>query len=205
MASDDSFDSKIGNALERLTSRNVIFENGLTDAEVKRVEVRFGFEFPPDLRAFLQTALPVAVRSKPEDRSFPNWRISEPDDIVRKLTWPFEGIAFDIENNVFWLDEWGARPDKLEEALAIAQRAVADAPRLIPIYSHRYLPGEPLLAGNPILSVYQTDIIYYGHDLWDYFVNEFGSETERWASFKQRTNDEQSASFRRIRFWSEFG
>jgi hypothetical protein len=34
------------------------FDAGLTDAEVAVTEARFGFRFPPDLRAFLQTALP---------------------------------------------------------------------------------------------------------------------------------------------------
>jgi hypothetical protein len=34
------------------------FDPGLTDAEVIAVERRFGFKFPPDLREFLQTALP---------------------------------------------------------------------------------------------------------------------------------------------------
>jgi hypothetical protein len=36
------------------------FDAGLTDAEVATAEGRFGFRFPPDLRDFLQTALPTA-------------------------------------------------------------------------------------------------------------------------------------------------
>jgi len=39
----------------------------------------------------------------------------------------------------------------------------------IPVYSHRYLPSEPKATGNPVLSVHQTDIIYYGNDLASYF------------------------------------
>lgn len=37
----------------------VEFEPGLSDAEVEQVERQHGFRFPPDLRAFLQTAMPV--------------------------------------------------------------------------------------------------------------------------------------------------
>lgn len=48
----------------------VQFEAGLSDAEVTGVEERFDFVFPPDLRAFLQHALPVS-------HGFPNWRSSE--------------------------------------------------------------------------------------------------------------------------------
>ena len=34
----------------------VEFDAGLTDAEIVAVECKFAFRFPPDLRAFLQTA-----------------------------------------------------------------------------------------------------------------------------------------------------
>jgi hypothetical protein len=74
-------------------------------------------------------------------------------------------LAFDIENNGFWNQEWGEKPSGLEVALATAKRCFAAAPKLIPLYSHRYLPAEPVSAGNPVLSVYQADIIYYGRDL----------------------------------------
>jgi hypothetical protein len=47
-------------------------------------------------------------------------------------------------------------------------------PTLIPIYAHRYLPAQPVLAGNPVFSVYQTDIMHYGNDLASYFAHEFG-------------------------------
>ena len=46
-------------------------------------------------------------------------------------------------------------------------------PKLIPIYSSRYIPESPKETGNPVFSVYQTDIIYYGFDLLSYFENEF--------------------------------
>lgn len=42
------------------------------------------------------------------------------------------------------------------------------APRLIPICSHRYIPEEPHDAGNPVFSVMQSDVIYYGADLANY-------------------------------------
>jgi hypothetical protein len=45
--------------------------------------------------------------------------------------------------------------------------------KLIPIYGHRMMPDEPHLPGNPVFSVYQTDIIYYGYDLADYLRHEF--------------------------------
>ncbi len=44
---------------------------------------------------------------------------------------------------------------------------------MIPVFAHRMLPSEPHLEGNPVFSVHQTDIIYYGFDLDDYLRHEF--------------------------------
>ena len=60
-----------------------------------------------------------------------------------------------------------------------------------------------MLAGNPVFSVHQTDIIYYGCDLWDYFLNEFGPEAVRWQRFKGKSEEEINAAYRPVRFWSK--
>jgi hypothetical protein len=68
---------------------------------------------------------------------------------------------------------------------------IAEAPKLIPIYSHRFIPEEPSEAGNPIFSVYQMDIIYYGFDLDDYLRHEFDLPGRK----------EWPAQVRPIKFW----
>jgi hypothetical protein len=143
--------------------------------------------FPPDLRAFLSEGLPLG-------RGFPDWRDPDSDAIRDQFAWPFEGIAFDIERNAFWLDAWGERPSRLEEAKQIARMHVDAAPRLIPIAGHRYLPSEPASPGNPVFSVYQTDIIYYGDDLATYLRCEFHR-----LSYADAVHD----TVKRIRFWSD--
>jgi hypothetical protein len=104
-----------------------------------------------------------------------------------QVGWPSEGIAFDIEHNIFWLDAWGPKPDGLQGAIEIARHHVMAAPTLIPVYSHRYLPAEPVLAGNPVFS-----------------VHEFGSHDwyagQRYADW---TPEQYHAAHRRIRFWSD--
>jgi hypothetical protein len=161
----------------------VEFDAGLTDVEVAATEARFAFRFPPDLRAFLQTALPSGPR-------FPNWRSGEEESLRDWLDLPRRGILFDIEHG-FWLEEWGPRPDSLEEACRVATELVATAPKLIPIYGHRMMPDEPHLPGNPVFSVHQTDIIYYGFDLADYLRHEFHlAGREPWPE-----------RVRAIRFW----
>ena len=47
-------------------------------------------------------------------------------------------------------------------------------PRMVPVYGHRYLPAGRGTYRHPVLSIWQTDIIYYGLDLADYIDCEFG-------------------------------
>jgi hypothetical protein len=68
----------------------------------------------------------------------------------------------------------------------------AEAPKLIPLLGHRYLPADPCEAGNPVFSVYQSDVIYYGANLQDWMRWEVdGWDAEPWPAIS------------RIRFWSD--
>jgi len=129
------------------------FESGLTDSEVANIERNFRFVFPPDLRMVLQYALPIG-------RSFPDWRNGPEEQLLLQLSRPLEGILFDVEANVDWPLEWGPRPADRDGRSRKVSELVGNAPRLVPIYSHRYIPAEPNKAGNPVFSVHQTDIIY---------------------------------------------
>jgi hypothetical protein len=174
---------------ERLSATGVLFDDGLTAEELSAIECEYGFRFPPDLREFLGFALPVS-------KGWLDWRRESRSEITRRLAWPFEGMCFDIKHDAFWLDSWGAKPASLPDRYSVARTAVAAAPRLIPVYSHRYLPDRPSQPGNPVFSVHQTDIIYYGSDLFDYFCNEFGYHFGRSGyAFDGRA--------RYIEFWSD--
>ena len=153
-----------------LTAAGIRFEDPLADAEVVVVQDRFGFVFPEDLRAFLQTALPVSRRFP--DWRFPDWRSGDEAELRRQLAWPLEGLEFDVRNNL-WSDCWGPRPEAIADRLKVVRAWVADAPTLITVYGHRYMPERPSTAGNPVLSVYQSDMMRYGSDLADYLRNEF--------------------------------
>ena len=102
-------------------------------------------------------------------------------------------MIFDVEHNALWLNEWGERPSTPEDRAEIVRQAVAAAPRLIPIFAHRYLPSEPNLAGNPDFSVYQSDIILYGANLNDYVEREIND----------RSSHAWPEGIRHIRFWSD--
>jgi hypothetical protein len=160
------------------------FDPGLTDEEVERVEKKFNFRFPPDLRAFLQTVMPAHI-------GFHDWRDGDETWLRGMVDAPIDELLFDVEHDSFWLPEWGSRPDELSDALEIAKERISKAPKLIPIYSHRYIPQEPAQEGNPILSVYHADIIYYGFDLDDYLRHEFNLAGRK----------EWPAQIRPIEFW----
>lgn len=168
----------------QLREHGIEFEVGLTESEVAATEACFGFRFPPDLRAFLQTALP-------RGKKFPDWRSGDRAALREWLELPLQGILFDIEHNGFWLEEWAPVPQTLAEAARIASDLVVAAPVLIPIYAHRMMATEPHAAGNPVFSVHQTDIIYYGFDLADYLRHDFHlGGREPWPE-----------NIRPIRFW----
>jgi hypothetical protein len=156
---------------------------GYTASELDDAQARFNLVFPPDLVALLRERRPLAGY---------DWR-AETQDILQALSWPFEGLFFDVEHSELWPADWGEKPQSPEARAEVLRSVVQAAPKLIPILGHRYLPDEPGEAGNPVLSVYQSDIIYYGADLSDYFNREFGERTSSVGPVVKR-----------IRFWSDF-
>ena len=156
---------------------------GYSQSELDTAQQRFGLRFPPDLAALLRD------RRVPGG---PDWTGDE-ESIRRMLAWPLEGLLFDVEKSGLWWPEWGERPPGEVERAEIVTTAVRAAPKLIPIYSHRYIPEEPHEPGNPVFSVSQSDIILYGSKLQNYFENEF-SQPHRYRIVGE---------VRRIRFWSD--
>ena len=158
--------------IEALKEKGILFDTGLTNNEISQLENKYGFGFVPDLKAFLQTALPISTK-------FVNWRKgisseSENETIQSILNWPWDGMKFDLEHSDYWHETWGKKPDDLMQKIKVAKEYFDTYPKLLPIYGHRFMPSLPNEMSNPVLSVYQMDIILYGIDLADYFAGEFG-------------------------------
>jgi hypothetical protein len=159
---------------------------GLSDSEIDQLEDRWAVRFPPDYRLFLQhmhtvDRAMVGARFADTTRmvptrgpSFYNW-LTDTSALIEAFEWPLDGLLFDRRHNDLWLRGWGSRPATLRESEARIRELVATAPRLIPLYGHRYLLGEPHTSGNPVLSVYQSDIIVYGQNLRSYLLIEFAA------------------------------
>lgn len=184
-----------------LKEQGVIFERGLSEAQIQQIEEIGNFQFPPDLRAFLNYAVPINHNKISADGEiieggyFPNWHDDPQAILFGSREWVEGAFRFDIEHNQFWLAEWGAQPENLEARYNIAIHALEQAPFLIPIYAHRFLPARPVLAGNPVLSMWQAvDTIYYGYHLENYLRNEFlrPSDQHEWG---------QASDYREIEFW----
>ncbi len=146
---------------------------GLTDSEFDSIESRYNFRFADDHRAFLAAGLPVDEPGESGWRGWPDWRHDDPDVLGALLAQPAEGVLFDVEHNGFWHPAWGDRPTDPIRRLEIARRGLGDAPQLVPVFGHRFLPGIAGQWGHPVLSIVQTDAIYYGLDLSDYLRHEF--------------------------------
>lgn len=171
---------------EAFLAKSIDLAAGLTEEELGRVEQAFGFRFPPDLRLVLQFMLPVS-------EGFPDWRNERVQDLIEWFDAPAEGIAFDVEENDFWMEQWGERPDDVDDAIEDARRHVAQAPILVPVFSHRFIPARPEEAGNPVFSVVESDVIVFGNDLASYFHTEFDVPLPEWAAQMPK----------RIEFWSD--
>ncbi len=141
-------------------------DRGMTQVELDGVETRYGIRFAADHRVLLGAGVPVGA-------GWPNWRDADHGDLRGRLDWPVQGVLFDVEHNGFWHGGWGRPPEAVGERVRIARAELTGVPQLIPVFGHRYLPGIAGQVGHPVLSVYETDIIYYGADLADYLRREW--------------------------------
>ncbi len=144
------------------------------------------------------------------------------------IQWAYEhilgGFAFDAIHNTrsFWRPEWGTAPLTEEEARERLKPIIEAAPGLIPLYLHRYLLAEPCLAGNPVLSIWQSDIIIYAPDLRTYLLREWsrlpgfkhnsGKSLLHLTTHDQKTANEEierlmeerKQAYKTIPFWGEY-
>lgn len=153
--------------IEELTSRGVLFDNGLTNEEVKAIESRYNITFPRELLRLYSLALPIS-------NGFYNWR-SKTEENTKKIKHALEKPRKDLIeeiNEIQWNDNWGVEPDNEEERKEHILRKMQNAPKMIPIYSHRYM-AEIEDAENPIFSICGSDIICYGKNLNTYLQSEF--------------------------------
>jgi hypothetical protein len=157
-------------------------DKGLSDQEFNTIESTYEISFNIDHKEFLKSGLVTGGR-------FYNWRDDSDDNITyirEMLQWPLDGILFDIEFSNYWIDAI-EKPASINERKEIfRQWYTLNVPKLIPIFSHRFMCSEPKLSGAPVYSVHQTDIIYYGMNITDYLSKEFHlSRNDDWPKWQK--------------------
>lgn len=135
--------------INKMKEKGVCFEKGLSNAEIERIENTYNIIFPSSLLSFYKYALPIG-------NSFPKWNDFSDENInsvKERMHFPYKWISSDI----MWCKAlWETK----------------EAPKLIPIYSHRYMPiiDHP---DPPVFSTVGRDTIWYGKNLKEYLYNEF--------------------------------
>jgi hypothetical protein len=153
-----------------------------------------------------------------EGAGFYNW-LTNGNALEAQWAWLWEGLQFDVEHAGLWRPSWGPQPNTLAARQARVRELVEGAPRLIPVFGHRYLLAEPCAADNPVFSVWQSDILVYAANLRDYFLFEFsgplGLERASTNPLYRASNreleratharvHERFPGYQAIPFWGEF-
>ncbi len=163
------------------------YERGMSESELYNVEKIYEIKFPLSLKEYLMKSLPIS-------KGFYNWRDCTDENInyIKKImNRPLMDLYESIED-IFWSDNWGTIVED-EKKVDLIKEKIKSAPKLIPVFSHRYMPmideDNP-----PIISVSDIDVIYYGENLCDYLDIEFGNKLQNEIDFEKISY---------IRFWSD--
>ena len=143
---------------------------GYSQVELDDIQAKWNLRFPPDLVDLYRQRRRVIEHAEIKFGSF-DWLTESEEKIRAAIHWPLEGFLFDVDHGLWW-PEWGEYPAAPDERHEKLRTIFSAAPKLIPIYGHRFIPEVPFESGNPIFSVWQMDVIIYGADLMDYVHHE---------------------------------
>ncbi len=178
----------IADLIRIMKEAGILFDRGLSEEEAARAEELYGIRFPTPLRSFLRTAVPISDENLkncfgdpcPEEMrraAFPHWHDFSPENTAEILDWmkkPFRRLKNDVRKNGFWAEEWGERPVDPEDAAERFERISSGAPKLIPLYLHRFIPSGDTGEGDPpVFSTVGMDTIWYGNSFEEWGMAEF--------------------------------
>ena len=151
------------NTIELLKKKGVIVDKGLSDAEIGQIEQLYKIRVPQILQDLWKEGLPIS-------KSFYNWRDFTPRNIGKiksAMDKPFNDIR-ELAGEADWNGDWGEMPASSGDIADFIRKKADAAPRLIPIYGHRYMPAAAV-ENPPVFSICGLDVIIYGSDLEAYF------------------------------------
>lgn len=175
-------------SLNLMQMKGIEFEKGLTLEELRQIEDIYQIKFPNSIKSFLMIALPIS-------KGFYNWRNMQDDNVefIKKIISKPLSNVYDMAQEVYWCDDWGEEPEDEKVILEEVRQQLKEAPKLLPVYGHRYMPMV-LDEDPPVISIHDLDIIYYGENLEDYLYIEFGNKSQNEIRFENISP---------IPFWSD--
>lgn len=140
---------KLINDIERA---GYIITEPLEDEEYKKIKEIYNIVFPLELQQLYKIGVPtkkhadICISDIQDTQSFYNWH------------------DFSEEN-----------VKQIKEAMEFAyegKNIPRDAPKMVPIRGHRYIPALLDPEKLPVFSIYDEDVIIYGENLEDYISRE---------------------------------
>jgi hypothetical protein len=130
-------DDVVARMVAQLEDVGVRLDRALSEADVKRLEKKYAFTFPVELRALLRAALPSGD-------AWLNWRHATPVKVRERMSAPLAAAVTSARSS--WPARWGPRPADGELPAAVQGRLTA-GPVLVPLYGSDFLPET----GGPVL------------------------------------------------------
>ena len=162
--------------INRLKGKGIQFLDGLTEAEIQKIEAIYDIRFPGSLRGFYGFGVPFSE----DEHEFPRWADFSEGNVAKikeRIEKPIQWLLFHVKMD-FWLPNWGNRPKSADEAIGQFMEIATASPRLVPVYGHRYMPCLDGINDPPVISTVGRDTIYYGSNLREYWQNEFRDDGE---------------------------
>jgi len=157
--------------IDTMKSQGIMFSKEISNNELDEIEKVYDIKFPESLREFYKNGIPFSS----DNQCFPNWNNFENkniENIKERMKAPYNWLFRDVKND-FWLPKWGEKAADNDGLIEQFAKIIVDAPKLIPIYSHRYMPIIDGADNPPVISTVGRDTIYYGSNLIEYLQNEF--------------------------------
>jgi hypothetical protein len=195
---------------------------GLSDPALEALEQRWSLRFPPDYRLFLKILhcldKPITIATYdgdtreiiPADSSlFHNWQ-TDTHLLTNAYQQIIDDLRYEVVHNNVWKPGWGRKPvSKYGQSQQIGV-LISQAPKLIPIYDHRFLLSEPYQAGNPVISIRQSEIVIYAPDFYSFLCKDFSDllDLDKEAlkqidAEAKQMSKERYSSYKSIPFWGE--
>ena len=136
--------------------QNSKWRTGLSDTELQEFEKAVGFSFPTPLRNFYPT---MNGLTKPGVNLYGS---SGTPEAFRSVFYSYPDDLQLIKEQINWIYEATSVKKEDLEGLGVS--------RIFPVFQHRFMLVD--IPGNPILSMYGDDIIYYAENLSKLLANE---------------------------------